>query len=75
MLKHLALFACLAWISACKGPPIQEMSDARQAIAAAMVINERTVETYVAAIFSKLGLQPEPEHHRRVLAVLAWLQR
>lgn len=46
-----------------------------QAIAAEMVINERTVETYIAAIFSKLGLQPEPEHHRRVLAVLAWLQR
>ncbi|MEO8540368.1 MAG: response regulator transcription factor [bacterium] len=46
-----------------------------QSIANAMVINERTVETYVAAIFSKLGLQPEPEHHRRVLAVLAWLQR
>lgn len=46
-----------------------------QAIAAAMVINERTVETYIASIFSKLGLQPEPEHHRRVLAVLAWLQR
>lgn len=46
-----------------------------QAIANAMVINERTVETYVAAIFSKLSLEPEPEHHRRVLAVLAWLQR
>ena len=46
-----------------------------QAIANAMVINERTVETYVAAIFSKLGLAPEPDDHRRVLAVLAWLQR
>ena len=45
------------------------------AIARAMVVNERTVETYVAAIFSKLDLPPEPDDHRRVLAVLAWLQR
>lgn len=46
-----------------------------QAIARSMVVNERTVETYVAAIFSKLQLAPEPDNHRRVLAVLAWLQR
>jgi len=46
-----------------------------QAIARSMVVNERTVETYVAAIFSKLQLPPEPDDHRRVLAVLAWLQR
>lgn len=46
-----------------------------QAIARAMVVNERTVETYVAAIFSKLQLPPEPDDHRRVLAVLAWLER
>ncbi len=44
------------------------------AIGRAMVVNERTVETYVSAIFSKLDLPPEPDDHRRVLAVLAWLQ-
>jgi DNA-binding NarL/FixJ family response regulator len=46
-----------------------------QAIASALVVNERTIETYVAAIFSKLQLPPEPDQHRRVLAVLAWMQR
>ena len=30
-----ALFACIALLAGCKGPPVQEMSDARQAIAAA----------------------------------------
>jgi hypothetical protein len=35
MLKHVVMFACLAWLTGCKGPPVQEMSDARQAIAAA----------------------------------------
>lgn len=35
MRKHLALIAAAACIAACKGPPIQEMSDARQAISAA----------------------------------------
>jgi DNA-binding NarL/FixJ family response regulator len=45
-----------------------------QAIARSMVVNERTVETYVASIFSKLELPPEPDDHRRVLAVLTFLQ-
>ncbi len=35
MLKYVALIACSLWLAACKGPPLQEMSDARQAIAAA----------------------------------------
>lgn len=35
MRKQLALMAAVACIAACKGPPIQEMSDARQAISAA----------------------------------------
>jgi hypothetical protein len=30
-----ALFASIALLAGCKGPPVQEMSDARQAIAAA----------------------------------------
>jgi len=46
-----------------------------QGIARALVVNERTVETYVAAIFSKLQLAPQPDDHRRVLAVLAWVER
>jgi DNA-binding NarL/FixJ family response regulator len=45
------------------------------AIATTLVVTEKTVETHVANIFSKLGLQPAPDDHRRVLAVIAWLRR
>ncbi len=45
-----------------------------QAIAEQLFINLKTVESHVAAIFTKLGLLPEPAHHRRVLAALTHLQ-
>jgi DNA-binding NarL/FixJ family response regulator len=45
-----------------------------QAIAARLVITLKTVETHVASIFSKLGLEPEHDDHRRVLAVLTYLR-
>ena len=35
MFRYLFMIACTVWLAGCKGPPIQEMSDARQAIAAA----------------------------------------
>jgi DNA-binding NarL/FixJ family response regulator len=44
------------------------------AIAAAMVVTERAIEKHVTSIFSKLGLPPTAEDHRRVLAVLTWLR-
>jgi serine/threonine-protein kinase len=46
-----------------------------QAIADALVIELKTVEGHVRAIFSKLGLEPAPSDHRRVLAVLAYLRQ
>ena len=43
------------------------------AIAEALVISERAVEKHVTGIFTKLSLLPAAEDHRRVLAVLAFL--
>ena len=45
-----------------------------QAIAEKLVISGRAVEKHVTSIFTKLKLAPAPEDHRRVLAVLAFLQ-
>ena len=43
------------------------------AIADRLVISVGAVEKHVASIFDKLGLRPDVENHRRVRAVLAWL--
>jgi DNA-binding NarL/FixJ family response regulator len=45
------------------------------AIAAELVIGVGAVEKNVTSIFQKLGLDDSGTDHRRVLAVLAWLQR
>jgi DNA-binding NarL/FixJ family response regulator len=43
------------------------------AIARRLVVTDRAVEKHVASIFGKLRLPPSQEDHRRVLAVLAWV--
>jgi DNA-binding NarL/FixJ family response regulator len=45
-----------------------------QAIAARLVVTERTVEAHISSIFHKLGLTESPDQHRRVLAVLTFLR-
>jgi DNA-binding NarL/FixJ family response regulator len=45
-----------------------------QAIASGLGLTERTVESNVRVILSKLGLEPDVADHRRVLAVLAYLR-
>jgi DNA-binding NarL/FixJ family response regulator len=44
-------------------------------IAEALVVTVAAVERHVTSIFGKLGLQQAPEDHRRVLAVLQYLER
>ena len=44
------------------------------AIAGILVISEKSVEKHVGNIFSKLGLPPSDADHRRVLAVLRYLE-
>jgi DNA-binding NarL/FixJ family response regulator len=44
------------------------------AIARQLVVSDKAVEKHVGNIFSKLGLPPTDEDHRRVLAVLRWLE-
>ena len=44
------------------------------AVARKLVVTEGAVEKHVKNIFTKLDLPPDDEQHRRVLAVLAYLQ-
>jgi DNA-binding NarL/FixJ family response regulator len=43
-------------------------------VASRIVVSQRSVEKHVTSIMAKLGLPSEPEAHRRVLAVLAYLE-
>jgi len=45
-----------------------------RAIAAELYLSERAVERHVTGVFTKLGLQSDGLEHRRVLAVLRYLE-
>lgn len=56
---------------------MEQMAQGRSnaAIASHMVITERAVAKHTSNIFGKLGLPPSDDDNRRVLAVLAYLDR
>jgi len=68
--------------------PIQELTERERSVLELMAegrsnagigkklfLSPKTVETHIHGIFRKLGLEAVPEDHRRVLAVLAYLDR
>ncbi len=65
----------IAQLSAREQEVLALMAEGRSnsSIAESLVLTERTVETHVRHIFTRLGLAPAANDHRRVLAVLAFL--
>jgi DNA-binding NarL/FixJ family response regulator len=45
-----------------------------QALCDRLVLSPKTIEAHVRSVFGKLGLEESTQHHRRVLAVLAYLR-
>jgi DNA-binding NarL/FixJ family response regulator len=66
----------LAGISPREREVLALMAEGRSnvAIARELVVTERAVEKHVTSIFSKLDLPPTTDDHRRVLAVLRYLE-
>ena len=46
-----------------------------QGICRTLWLSPKTVETHIRGAFAKLGIKEAPEDNRRVLAVLAYLER
>jgi len=45
-----------------------------RSIATRLFVTERTIEAHVKQVFLKIGLNTDPDSHRRLLAVLAYLR-
>jgi DNA-binding NarL/FixJ family response regulator len=65
----------LAALTAREREVLELMAEGRSnaAVAERLVVTERAVEKHVTSIFAKLDLPPTPDDHRRVLAVLRYL--
>jgi DNA-binding NarL/FixJ family response regulator len=75
LLNRLARTAALAELTPREREVLGLMARGRSnsAIAAELVVTERAVNKYINRIFSKLGLAPTDSYHRRVVAVLRYL--
>ena len=75
------------WSPAGAVDPLQRLSDRERAvltlmaegrsnagIAARLYLSPKSVERHAAAVFDKLGLPPDSDNNRRVLAVIAFLR-
>jgi DNA-binding NarL/FixJ family response regulator len=76
MLGHRRDDGPLADLSAREREVLELMAEglSNRAISERLVVTERAIEHHVTSIFSKLGLPTTGQEHRRVLAVLAYLQ-
>lgn len=65
----------LARLTAREQEILAAMAEGRSnlALAARFTLSEKTIDAHIRNIFTKLDLLPEPDDHRRVLAVRAWL--
>jgi DNA-binding NarL/FixJ family response regulator len=77
LLAHNSGNGAVAALSPREREVVALMAEGRSnaAIALQMVITERAVAKHTASIFLRLGLQPSDDDNRRVLAVLAYLNR
>ena len=57
--------------------PLEDLTPREREILALMALwlSPKTVETHIRGAFTRLGIAAAPEDNRRVLAVLAHLQR
>ncbi|WP_405881297.1 response regulator transcription factor [Streptomyces sp. NBC_01136] len=77
LLAHNSADGAVAALTPREREVVSLMAEGRSnaAIAQQLVITERSVSKHTASIFTRLGLQPSDDDNRRVLAVLAYLNR
>ncbi|GIH06671.1 DNA-binding response regulator [Rhizocola hellebori] len=65
----------LATLTTREGDVLRLMAEGHSnaAIAARIAVTEKSVSNLINSLFAKLGLPPSADHHRRVLAVLSYL--
>jgi len=52
---------------------LMALGRSNRGIARDLLVSDGAVEKHIASIFAKLGLEPSPAVHRRVMAVIAYL--